>query len=78
MDQALAGGDAARLTQAAHALKGASANLRAEALCQAARRLEGLAKAGDLAAAAGALAALDEQAARLREALAELTGTATA
>jgi signal transduction histidine kinase/DNA-binding response OmpR family regulator/HPt (histidine-containing phosphotransfer) domain-containing protein len=78
MEQALAQGEAMRLSQTAHALKGASANLRAEALCQAARRLEGLAKAGDLAAAAGALAALDEQAARLREALAELTGTATA
>jgi CheY-like chemotaxis protein len=66
---AVSGGDAAGLAAAAHALKGASANLgarRVEALC---RRLEGLGRAGALEGAAELANALDREAELVKAAL---------
>lgn len=57
--QAIDAGDAATLGREAHALRGAAASVRAEAIQAGATRIESCAEAGDLAAAAQALAALD-------------------
>lgn len=57
--QAIDAGDAATLSREAHALRGAAASVRAEAIQTGAARIESCAEAGDLAAAAQALATLD-------------------
>jgi protein-histidine pros-kinase len=67
--------DAGRLTRAAHTLKGTLGSLGATTAYGAARRLEALARAGDLAAAADAHAALAAELDRLETALAT-TGAA--
>jgi CheY-like chemotaxis protein len=69
---ALAGGDGATLTQAAHALKGAVRYLGATEAAEAAQRLELTATEGNLAAAAETLRALEREIDRLTPALAEL------
>jgi HPt (histidine-containing phosphotransfer) domain-containing protein len=66
---ALAAADAAALQAAIHTLKGSVGNLSAGPAFAAARRLEGLAHAGRLAAAAAALADLERELDRLRPAL---------
>jgi HPt (histidine-containing phosphotransfer) domain-containing protein len=55
---ALGAGDAVGLQRAAHSLKGSSGNIGAHALYEAARRLDEIGKAGDLAAAVPAIDAL--------------------
>jgi CheY-like chemotaxis protein/HPt (histidine-containing phosphotransfer) domain-containing protein len=62
-------GDGRRVERAAHSLKGLSANLEAPEVVEAARRLEQMAHQGDLAAAGPLIANLDQQIARLKEAL---------
>jgi PAS domain S-box-containing protein len=69
---AVEGGDAHRLSRAAHALKGSVANFKAEAALAAALRLETLARTADLAGAADAYAALEGELARLRPVLVAL------
>jgi PAS domain S-box-containing protein len=71
---AAANGDAEGLRRAAHTLKGTLGNLSAPAAVEAARRLETLGREGGLAGAAKACAALEEEVARLQEALAEFSG----
>jgi two-component system sensor histidine kinase/response regulator len=58
---ALAAGDAAALREAAHALKGALANLAATRAAQAALRLEKMGEAGRLERAAAALSELERE-----------------
>jgi HPt (histidine-containing phosphotransfer) domain-containing protein len=70
---ALAGENAEGLRVAAHTLKGSLACLGAVPAARQAQQLEGLARGGDLAAAAAALAAVEEALERARPALAELT-----
>jgi PAS domain S-box-containing protein len=72
LHDALNRGDAARLSRAAHTLKGTLGNLSAAAAAEAARRLEVLARAGDLAEAAGVYQTLDAAVERLQAALTEL------
>ena len=62
-------GDGRRVERAAHSLKGLSANLEAPEVVEAARRLEQMAHQGDLAAAGPLIANLEQQIARLKEAL---------
>jgi HPt (histidine-containing phosphotransfer) domain-containing protein len=59
MGQALAGADAPELRRAAHALKSNSASFGAAHLAELSRRLEDLAKAGDLGPAPPLLAAAE-------------------
>jgi histidine phosphotransfer protein HptB len=66
---ALAAGDADALARSAHRLKGAIAQFCAPAAYEAARQLEVLAKAGDLAAAAEGYATLDREWNRLLAAI---------
>jgi signal transduction histidine kinase/HPt (histidine-containing phosphotransfer) domain-containing protein len=73
---AVARGDANRLRQAAHALKGAVGNFGARAAFAEAQRLEWMGRDGDLAAAAGACADLEKQLERLLPALAALADEA--
>jgi HPt (histidine-containing phosphotransfer) domain-containing protein len=80
---ALAAGDAPALRRAAHAVKSAVSNFvtgpgggAAAAAVAAALRLEELAAAGDLAAAATASRALEEAVARLRDELLSLAPAA--
>ena len=70
---ALASGDAAALQRAAHSLKGSVSNFAAPAAAEAARRLEVLARDGQLTYAAAACAALEREIARLVPALIRLT-----
>jgi two-component system, sensor histidine kinase and response regulator len=63
--QALASGDAHLLERLAHTLKGASANLSAAAVSQAASRLEQLARAGNLASAGQSIENLQRETDRL-------------
>jgi HPt (histidine-containing phosphotransfer) domain-containing protein len=63
--------DAARLSHAAHALKGMAANFSRDA-AEAAHALELLGRSGSLAGAEEAFAALEEQLAALVQALAAL------
>jgi len=58
---AMVGGDAARMGQLAHAIKGMIANFCAPAAQEAALALERLGKAGDLAGAPPALESLRER-----------------
>jgi len=69
---ALAEGDAARLHWAAHTAKGALSNFAAGPAGAAAVRLETLARAGDLASAADAVAVLEAELGRLLPALDQL------
>jgi signal transduction histidine kinase/CheY-like chemotaxis protein len=68
--EALARGDAAAAAESAHWLKGAVGNFPAPAATEAAARVEKLARAGDLEAAALACATLDAELDRLAAALA--------
>jgi PAS domain S-box-containing protein len=70
-------GDIAGLERAAHALKGATGNFAAKRAVDAARRLEALARDGNLAAAAAACNALEHEVARLRPALTSLAAAPT-
>ena len=55
LSRAVANGDAARVTEAAHSIKGAAANTSGEQLRQLAWKLEQLGRAGDLTGAEAAL-----------------------
>jgi len=66
-------GDATRLRNAAHTLKGAVGNFRAQAAYEEAQRLETLGRDGNLAPAGGACAALEKHLGRLLPALAALS-----
>jgi PAS domain S-box-containing protein len=70
--EAIRRGDAPTVQRVAHALKGALSNFGAPAAVAAARQLEALGRAGDLAPAAQATAALEEAITRLKPALAAL------
>ena len=67
--EALTAGEARRLERVAHGIKGAAANLAAEATRSAAATLEQLGKAADLDAAAAVLTKLEEEVERLRAVL---------
>jgi CheY-like chemotaxis protein len=69
---ALACGDAPRLQLTAHTLKGSLTIFAAKTAAAAALRLEALGRAGDLHAARKALAALEEELARLQPILAAI------
>jgi two-component system sensor histidine kinase/response regulator len=71
--EALARRDCPALQRAAHSLKGSASNFGATSTVQAALRIELLARAGDLAQAEEAYAALEQEATRLTWALAQLT-----
>lgn len=62
---ALDAGDAEGLRVAAHALKGASLMLGANALSRAAQVVESIGRSGDLAAAPAAVATLEDELERL-------------
>ena len=64
--------DAVTLTEEAHGLKGAVANLHAEPTQEAAHRLEELGRSGRLEEAASALDTLEEEVDRVRAALTEM------
>jgi HPt (histidine-containing phosphotransfer) domain-containing protein len=65
-------GDASGLRRAAHTLRGSVSSFSAREAEEAAGRLEGLARAGDLAAAVDALPAVEGALARLRDVLGDL------
>ncbi len=67
----MARGDAAQAGREAHTLKGASANVGAEALAEAARALEAAGREGDLDAVARLLPAAEQAFARLKALLQE-------
>jgi CheY-like chemotaxis protein/HPt (histidine-containing phosphotransfer) domain-containing protein len=69
---AVAAGEAVRLRQFAHTLRGSASTFGARAVCDAAARLEAQARSGDLAGADAALGALDAALEQLRPALAAL------
>jgi len=72
---ALADGDLADVTRAAHTVKGSSSNFAAKAVIAAAQRLEYHAQNGDLGAARALLGHLEREVDRLTTALrAELLG----
>lgn len=75
MRQGLAAGNADAVRRGAHMLKSSAGVFAAHATVAAAERLESIAAAGDLAAAAEALADLQGEAVRLIEALKEHFGT---
>lgn len=64
--------DAVALTEQAHGLKGAVANLYAEPAHDAAHRLEEIGRSGQLEDAASVLETLEEEVDRLRTALTEM------
>jgi PAS domain S-box-containing protein len=72
MRQALAGGNAARLEKAAHSLKGAAGLFAVPGVPEAARQLEALGRAGQLAEAAEVCGRLEHELGRLKPALAAL------
>jgi HPt (histidine-containing phosphotransfer) domain-containing protein len=63
---AVAAQDLTAISQAAHALKGAAANLSAEPLRAACQAMEAAAKAQDLTAASGSATAIEKAAQELR------------
>ena len=73
--EALRAGDAAGLRRAAHTLRGSVSNFGARPTEEAAGRLEALARAGDLPAAAEGFRVLEGALAGLRAELAELVET---
>lgn len=66
---AVAEKDATTLTEEAHGLKGAVANLQAPSAQEAAHRLEEMGRAGELDGAESALATLEQEIDQLRSAL---------
>jgi len=70
-------GDAARLSRAAHALKGSLGNLSADTAGAAALRLEILGRTGSLADAADAYRSLETELVRLNAALSDLDADLT-
>ncbi len=73
---AVCAGDARGVQLSAHALKGSASTFSARALVEAAWALEQMGRRADLGGAAEALAALEREAARLRQALAEYAAAA--
>jgi CheY-like chemotaxis protein/HPt (histidine-containing phosphotransfer) domain-containing protein len=71
IDAAITRGDAAALERTAHRLKGSVGNFGASTVCELARRLEAMGKAGDLADAGKACAGLHEALEQFRGALDE-------
>ncbi len=71
----LAAGDAKRVGLTAHRLKGSARHFGARSTMAAAAAVESLADAGDLAAVAAALPALEAEVTRLADALAQGNGT---
>jgi HPt (histidine-containing phosphotransfer) domain-containing protein len=65
----LAGGEAQGATRQAHTIKGAAANVSAEALCRTAAEIEAFGHKGNLPAMKGLLAPLEVQFAELRNAM---------
>ncbi|MBI2497311.1 MAG: Hpt domain-containing protein [Opitutae bacterium] len=76
LEDALARQDAARVTRAAHTIKGSSGNFGAAALAQLTLVIEAHGKAGNLTAAAAALPGFKAEFARVREALQKLSAGA--
>jgi HPt (histidine-containing phosphotransfer) domain-containing protein len=76
--EALRAGDAAGLSRAAHTLRGSVSSIGARPSEEAAGRLEALARAGDLPAAAEGLRLLERALAGLRAELAALVDTGVA
>jgi two-component system sensor histidine kinase/response regulator len=74
--EAVAAGDAARLSRAAHSLKGSVSNFAAGRSWQAALRLEEMGKANALEGVEEACQDLETEIQRLRYTLAELPGAA--
>ncbi|MGH9679369.1 MAG: Hpt domain-containing protein [Candidatus Acidiferrales bacterium] len=72
MREALRHGDLLRLERAAHSMKGAAANLSANALVAASSNLEKSAVAGDLESCAASVSSVEEAANRLLSLLNEL------
>ncbi|MGH9669335.1 MAG: response regulator [Terriglobales bacterium] len=64
--------DAARLQTSAHALKGSVGNFAARSAYEAARKLETMGREGDLTAVGAAYAALEDEVARITQALTAL------
>jgi len=62
-------GDVPGIEYQAHTIKGASANVGGEALCEVAFEMEEAGKAGDLSTAKGRMAELEAQFDRLKEAM---------
>lgn len=75
LEAAAAGNDLAAMVAPAHTLKSASANLGALALSAAAKRIELGARQGDLARPAVAVAVLESEFRRTRQAMQELLRT---
>lgn len=71
--RAVVGRDARALEGAAHTLRGSVSNFAADRTAQAALRLEMMGREGDLAGSDQALLALEDELARLRPVLEELT-----
>lgn len=71
LHQALAQGDATRVAQAAHSLKGSSANIGAQRVARVCLELERCGKANDLSAAAEWLPKLEQEIEQARRALLE-------
>jgi HPt (histidine-containing phosphotransfer) domain-containing protein len=71
--QAVAAGDAKRIEQAAHLLRGSVGNFAAAEATAAAARLEAFGRSGDLTQAVGALHTLETAIERLIPALREIT-----
>jgi HPt (histidine-containing phosphotransfer) domain-containing protein len=61
LQSALTAGDAPQVARAAHSLKGSSGNIGANALYDVCRRIDDLAKTGDLAGVAPLLASLTSE-----------------
>jgi HPt (histidine-containing phosphotransfer) domain-containing protein len=75
MRQALAEGDAARLTRPAHSLKGAAGLFAAPGVAETAQELESLGHEGQLAGATEVFGRLEQEYGRLKPALDALLGT---
>lgn len=69
LHQAIAQGDATRLAQTAHSLKGSSANIGAQRVARVCLELERCGKANDLTNVAEQLAVLEQEVERARQAL---------
>jgi HPt (histidine-containing phosphotransfer) domain-containing protein len=69
--EGVANGDVKLLERAAHALKGTAANLLASGTMEAASRLEEMGRAGTLAGTQDALQTLEQELAKLQQALGE-------
>ena len=74
---ALAAGDCAELERAAHSLKGSVSNFFAPLAVEAARNLESIARAGNLAKAADAFVMLEQELDRIRPAITSMSAVTT-